>query len=297
MDTSSIKTILAVVKDRDDGEIVLDKAFALAQHAGASLHVVHVVYEAYAELPLHTVETSQELKTFILQAEESIIEELLEPIMNKGVAIESATIWHKRDYEGILDVAADCGADMIIKGTNFPVREVVRTPSDWNLLRHSDVPVMLVKPVNWVDSPVILAALNMTVDHGEEALNDRILTRAKDLAAALGGKVQVVATYPTVEQWVGPITVVIDFDSVRRSVSKNITSRVSAMLHKLGIEDATVHTLEGEPAVMIQQAVANTSAEVLVMGTHHRSGAKGIVMGNTSEKILHTVKSDVEVLH
>ncbi|XOV88181.1 MAG: universal stress protein [Pseudomonadota bacterium] len=297
MTDSSISTILAVVNNRDDGEIVLDKAFTLAQHARASLHVVHVVHSAYAELPVHTIETSQELKTFILQAEESVVEELLEPLMNRGVSIESATIWHKREYEGILDVAHDCGADLIIKATEFPVTEVIRTPTDWNLLRHSDVPVMLVKPINWVETPVIMAALNMTVDQGEDALNDRILTRTKDLATALNGKIHVVTTYPSVEQWVGPLTVIVDFDAVRRSVSKNVTNRVNEVLHKLGIAGATIHALEGDPATVIQQIVAETGAEVLVMGTHHRSGAKGIVLGNTSEKILHHVKSDVEVLH
>lgn len=46
----------------------------------------------------------------------------------------------------------------------------------------------------------------------------------------------------------------------------------------------------------IEQMMDNTAAEILVMGTVAREGLRGVVMGNTSETILHNTNCDVVVL-
>jgi universal stress protein E len=296
MAKQKIQRILVAIHDRDDGEIVLEKAHHLARHEGAALEIIRIIHEEYAELSIHDIEQSQELKTFLLQAEETYLEEIIEPFLGRGVDIESATVWHKSKWEAILDVARDSRVDLIIKSTDFPVQDVGRTPADYNLLRHSDVPVMMIKPINWMDAPVVLAALDATIDEDED-LNLRILNRADQLSKALEAELHVVNTFPSVEHWVGPVTVVIDFDRVRETVKKEITSRINTLANKLNIKPDKVHTSEGEAHTRIQETVEQTGAEVVVMGTHRRTGSYGVVMGNTSEKILHSIRSDVEILH
>lgn len=295
MAPTEITSILVVVRERDDGEIVIDKASRLAQAAGASLHVISVVHEDFAELSVHDEQTREEIKRYVRQSGETLLEELIEPLAASDIDVESACIWHKYEWRGILDVAEQIDADMIVKGTDFPVREVVRTPSDWNLLRHAEIPVMLVKPVNWVDEPVILAAIDAT-EESDTNLNKRVLSRAADIAGALSGAVHVVNVYPSVEHWVGPVTLAINFDAVRAQVHKEISAKVGTMVKELGLEPAQVHTREGHTEEEIQRAVEETGAEIMVMGTHHRTGAGGVVLGNTSEKILHAVRADVEVI-
>ena len=53
---------------------------------------------------------------------------------------------------------------------------------------------------------------------------------------------------------------------------------------------------EGRPAMRIRALVEETQAEILVMGTVGRSGVKGLLIGNTSETILHYTQCDVVVL-
>jgi len=294
MADSGINTILVVVRGRDDGEIVIDKAHRLARSAGATMHVISVAHEDFADLSVHDDKTREDIKTYVCQAGETVLEELLEPLSGGGVDTESACIWNKYEWHGILEVAEQIGADFIIKGTD-PAKHGVRTPSDWNLLRHAEIPVMLVKPVNWVDAPVILATIDATV-HEDRELNQRVLKRSNDIATALGGSVHVISVYPSVEHWVGPITLAINFDTVRAQVHQDISRQVNEMVSELRLDVAHVHTREGHTEEEIQKAVEETGAEILVMGTHHRSGAKGVVLGNTSEKILHTVRADVEVI-
>ncbi|MEX2328058.1 MAG: universal stress protein, partial [Pseudomonadales bacterium] len=113
MERATISNILVVVRCKDDGEIVLDKANEIARLSGAKLHVVRVVHEAFAELSVHDIEISQELKTFLLQAEETMLQELIEPLKTSGAEVESATVWHKSDWEAVLEIAADVSADLI----------------------------------------------------------------------------------------------------------------------------------------------------------------------------------------
>lgn len=295
MQDSSVKNILVAIRNRDDGEIVIEKACRLARKTGAAIHVLRAVHDEFADLSVHDIEQSQELKNYLLQADEEVLRQLAEPLISEGVEVHTRVMWNKSEWQAILAYADEVNAGQIIKGTASPVTEIIRTPTDWNLLRHARVPVMLVKPINWVDSPVVLAAIHATEDEDEE-LNIRILSRAHHLATLLGGEMHVVSVFPSVEHWVGPITVAIDFDKVRKAVSAKISAQIDQLLAKIKVTTAKIHTVQGESASTIQDIVDKAGAELLVMGTHHRTGPSGIVLGNTSEKILYSVKSDVEVL-
>lgn len=297
MPKQDIQKILVVIKQRDDGEIVLDKACRIATHIGAVLHCVRIVHDEFAELPIHGEEKCQELKSFLIKSEDTLLEELVAPLREAGaVVVETETIWHKYEWQGVIELANQCGANLIVKGTDYPSKEVIRTPSDWNLLRYADMPVMLLKPINWSATPTILAAIDVNAKDDDE-LNIRILRRGKQLCDAMSGTLEVVNAFPSVERWMGPVTVVIDFEHVRRQVSGDIARRVQDMLDSIEVTAEKVHTLDGECGDVIERVLQQTGAEMLVMGTHQRTGPRGVLMGNTSEKILHTVKCDVEVLH
>jgi len=290
-----IKTVLAVISNRDDGEIVLEKAVHVARINDADLHVIRVIYEGFVDLSVHTVEKSQELKSWVLQSEEAFLEDLIDPWRNQIAHLEAATLWHKSEWEAILEVASQVRANLIIKPTEYPVAEIIRTPEDWNLLRHAEMPVMLVKPINWSDRPRIAAAVDAT-DPEEEVLNVRVLREASKLSSSLGGELRVVSAFPSVEHWMGPITIAIDFDQVRTGVAKRIEHEIGKLAEECGIEIADAKALEGLPADVIKKELDQWNADILVMGTRARRGAAGIVLGNTSEAIVHKVNTDVVVL-
>lgn len=297
MPKHDIQKILVVVRQRDDGEIVLDKAARIATRIGAVLHCVRIVHDEFAELSIHGDEKCRELKSFLIKSEDTLLEELVAPLRKAGaVVVETETIWHKYEWQGVIELANQCGANLIVKGTDYPAQEVIRTPSDWNLLRYADMPVMLLKPINWSATPTILAAVDVNAG-GDDRLNTRILRRGKQLCEALNGTLHIVNAFPSVERWVGPVTIAIDFEQVRRQVGAEIARRVQELVAATDVTAEKVHTQDGECSDVLQRVVQETGADMLVMGTHQRTGPKGVLMGNTSEKILHTVKCDVEVLH
>jgi universal stress protein E len=154
---------------------------------------------------------------------------------------------------------------------------------------------MLVKPINWSTHPVVLAAIDTSSDD-QAALNERILQRSRHLCELLAGSLHIVSTYPSVDHWVGPVSLAMNFDKVKQSVSREIHDRIANIASTQGLKVAEIHAAEGEPEDAIRSVADQINADLTVMGTVQRAGPQGAFIGNTSEKILHRLHSDVEVL-
>src|SRR6056297_2057249 len=203
MDSSSV--ILVVPGDEPgDAGPVLSKAAALARAAGARLHAVRVVFEGVADLSAAAIDASIDLKSAILAAEETVTEDFAEPWRTSGVVLDTATLWNPRHWEGVLHAAQDCGAELIVKSASRHPRfgHTVRTPDDWNLLRHAAMPVLLCRPRAWTETPSVLCALDV-FDRNHDALSVQLLQQAQSMSQRLGGEFSVVVAYPLFERWVG----------------------------------------------------------------------------------------------
>jgi nucleotide-binding universal stress UspA family protein len=56
------------------------------------------------------------------------------------------------------------------------------------------------------------------------------------------------------------------------------------------------HIRSGNPAQMILQAAIDIGADIVVVGTHHRSGLKKLVLGSVAEQVLHGAHCPVLVV-
>jgi universal stress protein A len=81
---------------------------------------------------------------------------------------------------------------------------------------------------------------------------------------------------------------VID-DSERISKSKEALTDIAK---KFGIAETNVHLKVGEAATEIQNIANEIHADLIVIGTHGRSGIK-LLLGSTANSVLHGVKQDV----
>jgi universal stress protein E len=284
--------------DREQATFVLEKARVLALAADATLHVVRVVYEGVAELPATVIDASTDLKTFILESEETVTEDMVASLRGQVAKLETATLWNRRTWQGILHAAEQAEADLIVRAATRHHRfgEVVRTPDDWNLLRQSPVPVLLVKPQAWVSEPVVLCALD-AFDEAHDALNRALLVQGADMARILGGSLHVVVAYPLFERWVGELGGLRDYDTLKRDIETELRNRVVHLAEQAGVEYAHLYADEGPPEQVIVQLAENLDAELVVVGSHARQGLKGMLLGNTSERLLHHLPTDLMTVH
>ncbi len=289
------KNVLVALQNLEDAGPVLSKATALCKSDSADVHfqVVRVVYEGLADLKSKYIDGSIELKTFVLEAEEPLLADAVQQAGLADFKIESATIWHKHIWEGILHAADAEQADLIFKprgennGALYP-----HTAEDWNLIRHAKVPVLLTRARAWPVNPTILAAVDV-FDDAHADLNRNVLEHASTLARAIGGTLHIVCVYPPLSVWINEVATVKNYERLRDEMADESRAAINALCQALHIDEYNVHTSEGATGTVIEKLVKSTKACMLVMGTKARTGLAGYLIGNTAENILSRVDTDV----
>jgi len=297
----AIANLLVVVDDALSIPFLMEKAQRLADEQ-TGVHVVHVIYEGVAEISTSAIEDSSRLKTFILESAEAQLEDQLEKVRGRFRNLESATLWNARTWEGVLHAAKDASADLILRATGEQeslgerVASVVRTPDEWNLLRHAEVPVMLVKASAWPDEPTVVCALDV-FDDSHADLNRNVLRQAAGLAGRLDGALDVVYAYPLFEPWVGELGAIKSYAEIKSAVEEDAKARMTELARAAGVSYRHLLLEEGQTALVLARIVEDSDASLLVVGTHAREGVRGVLLGNTSERILHAVDCDVVTVH
>jgi len=289
-----IRNIVAAINNATDASYTIEKAVRIAAASGAHIHVVSVVHEGIAELSASAIDSSRDLKALMLQAAEAHLEDLVDSARRKVPQLETLTLWNARVWEGILHAAERVQADLVIKSATVRdgVAGMVRTPDDWNLLRNARVPVLLVKQDAWVAAPVVLCAIDV-FDDSHEALNREILQAARAFADLLRGEIDIVVAYPLFEPWVGELGALRSYEELRSDIEGEIRDRVKALSGRAGVQFRRLVADEGHAVQVIGRLVEEDEAQVVVIGTHARAGIQGILLGNTSERVLHHVHADV----
>ncbi len=301
MADADMENLLVVVDDALSVPYLMEKAARLAG-ARTRVHVVHVIYEGVADLSISAIEDSARLKTFILQAAEAELEDELEKARGRFRHLESATLWNARTWEAVLHAAENVGADLILRATSeqesVPQRmaSVVRTPDEWNLLRHATVPVMLVKAAAWPTEPVVVCSLDVFDDRHAE-LSGNVLRDGRRLADLMGADLDLVYAYPLFEPWAGELGAVKSYGEIKAAVEEEARSRADELAAAADVSYRHLHLEEGHTAPVLAKLVEEAEASLLVLGTHAREGVRGVLLGNTSERILHAVDCDVVTVH
>lgn len=297
----AISNLLIVVDDALSMPYLMEKAERLAGEE-TRVHVVHVIYEGVAEIGTSAIEDSARLKTFILESAEAQLEDELEKARGRFKYLESATLWNSRTWEAVLHAAENAQADLILRATTEQesvgekVASVIRTPDEWNLLRNATVPVMLVKAAAWPKEPVVVCALDV-FDESHQALNQNVLKDARQLADVMGADLDLVYSYPLFEPWVGELGAVKSYAEIKAAVEEDARSKADGLAKSADVNYRHLHLEEGQTAPVLAKLVEDSEASLLVLGTHAREGVRGVLLGNTSERILHAVDCDVVTVH
>ncbi len=76
------------------------------------------------------------------------------------------------------------------------------------------------------------------------------------------------------------------------SIMESARAKLEDIGNKFGITKQQVFLKTGDPADEIKEIANDTSADLIVLGTHGRSGFK-LLLGSTANAVLHGVKQDV----
>ena len=224
---------------------------------------------------------------------------LVRPYIERGYKMETEVVLFRRLHEAIIKSAIVWGAELVFK----PLRRhrilhtLIFTPTDWNLVRSCACPLLFVTHANTIKGRPIIAAVDVaSLDRAHQKLNDVVLDQTKRLAGVLDSNVHMVHAY---RQAIG-ISQGAIFDPLAVA-SINLRRKEQGFnAYKLAedreIPRERVHLREGFADVVVNRCASEIDAGIVVIGTVARSGAAGLLIGNTAESVLEGARSDVFVV-
>lgn len=198
-----------------------------------------------------------------------------------------------------------CGHDLVMMGEPEVNRAALPQPSSgvMHVLRKCPAPVWVMHPSLATELRILALVDPDPSDPVRDGLNDLVLELATSLARRHVGELHLghawtlegEATLRT-SPYVGLPGRVVDAMVRDTEAVHRDQLNVLAARHDLGQLGVSVHMVSGEPGVVLPRLADRLDIGLIVMGTVGRTGLKGLIMGNTAETILRSVRCSVLAL-
>jgi universal stress protein E len=285
--------ILIIADLAEKKQFAIPRGLELAKKCG---HTAEVLAFSYAPLKRLKIRASEHagIKKRLLEDRKEAVEALVSQHAAPGQKVSVKALWEK-DLAGAVSKRCDSGSYELVVKTGNRSESLTYTPTDWQLLRECPAPVMLVADKKWHRTKCVLAALDLgTSARTKLDLNHRILEIAKPLAEQLDAKLKIISAIeiPTLladMDLVDPHTYVKQAKEEMRPVIKELARR-----H--GLPETAFRLKRGPVEKVITSDAASVRAQLVVMGTRARTGVKAKLLGNTAERVLSHLHTDVLAL-
>jgi universal stress protein E len=284
----------------------LSKAGTLARASGASVELFHAIDapdpgRRYPETA--TLAAVEHERAVIVARAEGRLERFAHHPSLQGVKVTYAAAWDRPPYDAICRRAIAGKADLVIaasRGHRFGGRLVLRN-TDWELIRHSPVPLLLVKSRHPYEKPVVLTAVDPFHAHAKpDNLDGRLLDAANHLARLLRGTTHLFHAYmplPAVEPtpFSGPALAIYE-PEVAAAHGRRVAQVVNKLGESAGIPRTRRHIAMGDAAAALSAAAKRTGSSIVVMGAVSRSALTRFFIGSTAERVLDRLTCDVLIV-
>lgn len=185
-------------------------------------------------------------------------------------------------------------ADLIIK-TGHRSEGLFYTPTDWQLMREAPCPVLFISANGWHSKPVVLAAVDAgSSSQSQQTMNRAVLQAAQSACNATGSELHAFFNLNIAK----PLTEldIVEPGDVLRAQGEGARVQLAASLAQAGIEARTSHLTAGDISKNLPSMANKIRADLVVLGCAGRSGLKGWLLGNTAEKVIAQLRTDLLVV-
>jgi universal stress protein E len=252
--------------------------------------------DAFDGVQARIVDLEQELRQNAMRR----LEALADRLRLHSIRVTVSATWDFPAHEAIIRRARVIKADLIIASRHAGKHRLpwLLKLTDWELIRMSPVPVLLVKNSRPYRHPSVLAAIDPARANDKPQMLDRDILRTADkLAGALHGHLHAVHAYARYPLNVPPEALssgmIVKLEEDAQHAAQKRFSRAIQPQH---IARRRQHLLARLPAQAIAEAAAKSACAILVMGALSRSGIKRLLIGNTAEQVLDALTCDVLIV-
>jgi universal stress protein E len=284
------KKVIVVIDPDSEVQPALDKVLHLAKLVEFDVKLIACDYTQYLvegyyfdaiDLPRRRGEYLHERK--------EVLESLAQPLREEGLTVDTEAFWAHPGHETIIQEAANYGADLVVHHTrrHGVLSRMFLTNDDWQLVRCCPISLLLVKENPWKADPVFLVAVDPMHDrHKPGGLDHKLIRVANSVAEKVGGNVFVMHSYSEI-----PLS-----GTYLKEAKENHKEAFEKLLGDFDIPVERQHLIEDAPDIGMQKLERDLSTDVFVMGAISRNILSDIFIGNTTEKVLDYLESDILVI-
>ncbi len=266
----ALRKIFCIIDPTTNDQRALARAIDIAARTQAAVHA-YVCFTLPAGTP---PDRRSALKDAEYARHRAWLSELLAQAGADRVTVTSDTECSE-DWRGALvSAATHAGADLIVRTStrrSALQRRLIKT-ADWTLLREANCPVLFVKTEQTGKLDKVLAAVNIKAkDEPHQRLTDLVIDYAKAVSRLTGAELHAVNAYQGSINFVHP----------------------PDLAKYVGIERGRAHVGDAAPDELISQVAEKLGAPMVVVGSIPRTSLAGGVVGNTAERILDNIQTDM----
>ena len=289
------KNILVVLNPENEKQYALARAVRLIKEqkneTKVKITALLTVYDlSYEMSALLSSDERQEMHKSAIEQQRQAVNYYLDKYADPEIEFNAQIVWNNNEAEAIHEEIEKNKYDLVVKYTKAEesLSSLIFTPIDWQLLRKSTVPVLMVRDGDWKHQRRILIAVNVSGEQeAQDQFNRELVKTGMELAEKLNrGNVHLVAAYPA-----APINVALDLpkfslSNYDQTIRGQHLLNMKALRQEFGINEDHTHVLEGFPEDVIPKVAKEIEAELVILGTVGRTGLSAALLGNTAEHVI-----------
>lgn len=295
------KKILVSIDDRFEDDPALDWAIELAEQCQAQLHVVDILPNLNWAHRL-TEKSSLNAAKEVRSRKESWLASIADRARKKGI-MTSTSVEVGKSSSRLIEMVAEQHFDLIVRTTRgkFSSSSGFFGRTSMRLLRHCPSAVWLIKPGTRPHFSKVLAAVDLEstlvgavpVANQSTSLDHGLLELAVSIAQSHSGQCHAVHAWELFgSNLLQSRMDEVEFEELLKNYRDDLKKRMAQLADESGLRaniDQT-HLIHGSAASVIPELILRDKMDLLIMGTHTRTGLTNLVIGNTAEQILDRIQ-------
>jgi universal stress protein E len=302
---SENEKILVIVEPDNHPHEVVDRAGWLAELTGCDLYLI------LCDLDVGTLSRgvfvsneSRDLARQIRTAQQELIDEIALDARGRGIDVTTDVLEERPMGDAIVKLALELNPRYVMKGTEYhsTAERAIFVETDWQLIRTCPFPLWLVKPHEFKEKPLIVAAVDPVHSHDKPAnLDQLIVDGAKAISGPTDGEIHLLHTYQRIAGIGREATktfkpIKLPIDELSRKIQTEHREQLDSLAAANDIDGDHTHQLPGSTRDLLPTFARTHGADVVVMGALARWGLRRMIIGSTAEKVLDHLPCDILIV-
>lgn len=284
----------------EDSQPSLERAKWVAQRSKSAIELLLCEYNSALDGGYFFDGPAQKkARDSLMENRQKWLNELAQPLRDEGLTVTVEVRWGKPLHTMILQRIDELKPDLVLRNatSHSLLQRLFFNNTSWQLIRQCKAPLWLVRPDAWKGERICAAVDPVHSSDTTAALDHLLVQSTTYLAKTLGLEADYMHSYaPLPRTMVFDSELVAAYDKYVDRSAKNHLDAFEKLMVNYPVEKANRHLLEGFPEESIPAFVKERGIDLLVMGAISRSNLENALIGNTAERVLEAVETDLLVI-